>query len=116
MCFRHSDGHAIATQVANLQPEIREQFRDSALIDSAECIELIYTRLKLTIFNLRYPSVGQIIFPAVLVLRDLLVFLFDIAGGKSKADAQFLQPFSGTGTRFACVHWRVIDTPTTVES
>jgi hypothetical protein len=42
----------------------------------------------------------------MLVLRDLLTFLFDIAGGKSKADAQFFQPFSGTGTRFAGVHWR----------
>jgi len=95
MCFRHSDGRAIAGQVAMLQFQNKESSSViRRLIDSAERIELVYARRKLAVFNVRHPSVGQIYFPAVLVLRDLLTFLFDIAGAKSKADAQFFQPFS----------------------
>src|SRR5882762_7882179 len=108
MCFRHSDGRAIATQVANVQSKIGEQFCDSALIDSAECIELIYARRKLAVFNVRNPSMGQIIFPAMLVLRDLLAFLFDIAGGKSKADAQFFQPRSEEHTSELQSHLKLV--------
>src|SRR4030081_3670544 len=59
MCFRHSDGRAIATQVANLQPKIGEQFCDSALIDSAE--EIFWTldaeNLKVLFVNPAYETI-----------------------------------------------------------
>src|SRR5713226_5457333 len=76
------------------------------MIDSAERKEFVDAGCEFPVFNVRHPSVGDIIFPVVLFVCNLLTFLLYIAGGQSKALAQCLQALSGTGTRVACVHWR----------
>src|SRR5260370_17984580 len=69
-------------------------------------MELIDARGELAVFDVRHPSVGNVIFPVMPILRDLLALFLHIACSQSKADAQFLQPLSGTRTRLTCVHWR----------
>src|SRR5437879_5373097 len=106
MCSWDSDGQAIPTQVSNRQSVIGNEFRDSAVVDGAECVELVDARRELAVLDVRHPRVGNMIFPAAPVLRNLLALLFHVACGQSKALAQCLQALSGTRTWLACVHWR----------
>src|SRR6266851_3347632 len=99
MRFRNSDESTIAAQITNRQAEIGEQFCDFSIVDCTERMELIDARGELAVFDVRHPSVGNVIFPVMPIRRDLLALLLHIACSQSKADAQFLQPLSGTRTR-----------------
>src|SRR5208337_3170119 len=106
MCSRDSDRRTIAAHVTSLQSKKGQQFCDSALVDGAECEELIDARRKFAVFNVRDPCVRQIVLLAVLFLRNLPTFRLHIAGGQSQAHTQFLQLLSGTRTGLTYVHWR----------